>query len=591
MASYWPWSCRSKQQPSTRNSKKPEPGKQRVPRKAVIEPESNSDRQGEETIVESEMSRPQPIEDPSSLRALQQQASSNYRLNIEANSPSQAFQHDVPRSQKHRMSNRNPAVPPLAPPTQPLQIEPKNEDINQDSAPSRNPEIHRNTQQQQLLNDSSTPSLGLNAEKPSLERLVRGGEAEGGDAPPVTSNQRRNATNPLQRPVTETEESRRFGPLGGQEQLLSGSHQPRRLDAEDLALQRRGPGPETLRGFVDPGAPEQAEDHASERSMRYAIHGNQNDQESTSETISTTNEISTSRVALNGAMVVREDDIYGEEKIGALINDFPNVSQRDLMIAVQTLHMENKKLKQQANTRMTAFNQFFDYDVPKFRQIIENPSTDVTIGENKDQKIQGLQSQLSEKLEENAVLQSKVESLESRLNQLKPYGAYKSDNKRIKNEDHFMDGLLRFIEGRETKTDIYPDYRTWFVEISKKMVTDHAYQCSDHILARIEMDPNTEGIKFSTQGQKKLSFCQGAFAEDISEEGWPDDVDDICILHPTDKTGRLEIPKKSLPKTENSPFSVGYMWSIGRNKVPEDFFGDNKCYKLILCAFRRLNEV
>ena len=245
---------------------------------------------------------------------------------------------------------------------------------------------------------------------------------------------------------------------------------------------------------------------------------------------------------------------------------------------------------------MTAFNQFFDYDIPKLRQIVEDPSVGLTTKENKDQKIHDLQAQLGEKSEENEILQAKVESLESRLNQLKPYTAYKSDNKRIKNEDHFMDGILRFIEGKETKTDIYPNYPTWFEEISKKMVTEQAYQCSDHIIALIEIDPNGDGpgIKFSTQGQKKLSFFQGTHAEDVTEEGWPNDVEDICILHPTDHTDLLEIPKKSLQlNTENSPFSPAYMWSICRSKVPKRFYRDKKdgdeatSFQLILCAFRR----
>ena len=238
----------------------------------------------------------------------------------------------------------------------------------------------------------------------------------------------------------------------------------------------------------------------------------------------------------------------------------------ELQKANETLVKENQKLKKERDSMKNKLQTFMDKQL------------------NEQEKL----------VEENKKLSQRVQELELALKAAEgqkdtPHTYRISSSFMANNEHRFTEGILKFMEGKGADTKLYGNYQKWHQDMTKNLVGERVYQCAEHIFVKLHTDENknqNRELNFSSKGEN-LKFESGCTAKELREEGWPDDVDHIYILHPEEPRDRKEIPKIIKHDDKGRPY---FFWTI---RIPSEYYrkeeqreNRDEHFSVIICAFK-----
>eukprot|EP00111_Clytia_hemisphaerica_P016596 TCONS_00049199-protein len=239
-----------------------------------------------------------------------------------------------------------------------------------------------------------------------------------------------------------------------------------------------------------------------------------------------------------------------------------NELQQDNRILVE----ENKKLKKERDSMKNKLQTFMDKQLTEQEKFIE---------ENKklSQRVQELEIALKE---------SKGQKNKAHTHRL-------SARFMVNPETRFIEGILRFLEGKGADTHMYEDYQQWHQDVTKKLVGNCVYQCAEYIFVKLHTDKDkrqNRELTFSSKGEN-LKFESGCTAKELRDEGWPDDVDHIYILHPENQGECKMIPKLTKCDDEGKGY---FIWTI---RIPSKYYrkeeqteNQDEHFSVIVCAFK-----
>ena len=169
----------------------------------------------------------------------------------------------------------------------------------------------------------------------------------------------------------------------------------------------------------------------------------------------------------------------------------------------------------------------------------------------------------------------------------------RSDSILATSDVRFEEGMIKFIEKRNASTDIYHTYIDWFQHMIEEMMDPNTiYQLKRHIFLKREFDDpltvDDRRLSFSTLGHRKISFgkmkCEAR--EFCDEDGWPDDIDHMLVLHPEEAKFKELHLRQEDEQGEN--YSKWFASKIAHDYFYEmdDEFNEKKNI-LLLCAYKK----
>ena len=164
----------------------------------------------------------------------------------------------------------------------------------------------------------------------------------------------------------------------------------------------------------------------------------------------------------------------------------------------------------------------------------------------------------------------------------------RSDSKLSTTSVRFVEGMIKFIEKQSASTDLYETYLQWYTHMAKKIEAGIIHQSKRHIFLRScfygTLTVDDQRVSFSSFGPRKLSFGnEKSLVCDFCEDGWPDDIDHMLVLHPGNPGEFKELNLYSKKDEQGKEY---FVWSA--SEVGYDFFHevDEKCKTLLLCAYK-----
>ena len=153
----------------------------------------------------------------------------------------------------------------------------------------------------------------------------------------------------------------------------------------------------------------------------------------------------------------------------------------------------------------------------------------------------------------------------------------------------FVEGMTKFIEGKNVGTELFCSYPEWHMAIIKEMERDRVYQIRRHIFLMRSYDEvftaDDRKLSFSSKEPRRLSFGKKKCEfDDFSEDGWPMEIDHMLVLHPSErKIKEIHRSKRNLQGKEYFEWSTNWIDDEFYHKTTDQF--ENKCFTLLLCAY------
>ena len=196
----------------------------------------------------------------------------------------------------------------------------------------------------------------------------------------------------------------------------------------------------------------------------------------------------------------------------------------------------------------------------------------------KDSKVE-LKAEYESLKAENQSLKAENESLKAKNQLVAIRDMEVSDVKTISvirflKRDRIIEGIFRFIEGVESKTNIYDSYSQWYDDVLERMEHQTIYNYQKYLLISCKDTGylsywDTEVVFTSLTEDYRYMYCKDTKRWHYSytfNQGWTHkNTNLVCLLHPTDPERFLELDRWDFPGEKNGRV-IGHSWQTKSHK-------------------------
>ena len=180
---------------------------------------------------------------------------------------------------------------------------------------------------------------------------------------------------------------------------------------------------------------------------------------------------------------------------------------------------------------------------------------------------------------ENQSLKAENESLKAKNQLVAIRDMEVSDVKTISvirflKRDRIIEGIFKFIEGVESKTNIYDSYSQWYDDVLERMEHQTIYNYQKYLLISSKDSGylpywDTEVVFTSLIEDYRYMYRKDTKRWHYSytfNQGWThENTNLVCLLHPTDPERFLELDRWDFPGEKNGRV-IGHSWQTKSHK-------------------------